>query len=44
MCMLTHCPECKGPLHDGQQKYPDGIYATRYCKHCGFKLEEPIKH
>ncbi|HIH15544.1 MAG TPA: hypothetical protein HA360_05950 [Nanoarchaeota archaeon] len=40
--MLTHCPECKGPLHVGQGKFPDGLYSLQYCKKCGFKTEKPL--
>ncbi len=37
--MLTKCPDCKKPLHEGQHKYPDGIFLVKYCKDCGFRSE-----
>jgi len=40
--MLTHCPDCKRTLHEGQHKFPDGYYTIKYCKECGFREEKPI--
>ncbi len=37
--MLTHCPDCKGQLHEGQHKYADGLFVVQYCKNCGFRKE-----
>jgi len=37
------CPECGKPLHQGQHKFEDGIYVVAYCKHCGYREEEPLK-
>jgi len=41
--MLLHCPRCKGPLHEGQHKFSDGMYAVSYCKACGFRAEKALK-
>jgi len=41
--MLTHCPECKGKLHEGQHKYADGMFQVTYCKGCGFRKEVPVE-
>ena len=42
MTMLITCPECKRKLHEGQHKFPDGLYDVSYCKKCGFRKEVPI--
>ena len=41
--MLTSCPECNKPLHQGQHRYADGLFEVRYCKECGFRKELPLK-
>lgn len=41
--MLTHCPDCKQKLHEGQHKYADGLYNVKYCKKCGFREEKPTR-
>ncbi|MEK6950163.1 MAG: hypothetical protein AABX13_00365 [Nanoarchaeota archaeon] len=41
--MLTTCPDCHKPLHQGQHRYADGIYEVWYCKSCGFRKEAPVK-
>ncbi len=40
--MLTHCPDCKKHLHEGQHKYADGMFKVFYCKDCGFRKETPL--
>ncbi|MBS3140220.1 zf-TFIIB domain-containing protein [Candidatus Woesearchaeota archaeon] len=40
--MLTHCPECQSKLHEGQHKFPDGIFVVKYCKNCGFREERAL--
>jgi len=41
--MISNCPECRKPLHEGQHKFADGLFEVWYCKKCGFKKEVPIK-
>ncbi|MBS3120893.1 hypothetical protein J4420_04205 [Candidatus Woesearchaeota archaeon] len=35
--------ECQRKLHEGQHKYPDGMFLVQYCKNCGFRKEVPMK-
>ncbi len=41
--MLTECPECHHPLHEGQHKFADGFFEVWYCKKCGFRKEVPVE-
>lgn len=40
--MLTHCPDCKKKLHEGQHHYADGMFKVQYCKGCGFRNETTL--
>ena len=37
---MNNCPECEKALHEGQQKFKDGFYQVKYCKHCGYREEK----
>jgi len=41
--MLSNCPDCQKPLHEGQHRYTDGLFKVLYCKKCGFRKEVPLE-